>query len=176
VNLKNCFVYDLNIISKPLVRKINSKLLSKFLRRAAVHQLLNSNKVVMEDRSKKGLLFLLGVVAGAAAGYYINSEEGKRARRQAAQRVNEFGHEMEERARGQIDQFSSNLNEAVDRSKHYANDVTSNLKSRIDSLAGRSRQTLIRAENAYEANIQKAKRKIKKRIRKLEEAIENEMG
>lgn len=130
----------------------------------------------MEDRSKKGLLFLLGVAAGAAAGYYINSEEGKKVRRQAADRVNEFGQEVETRARDQFDQFSSNLNEAVDRSKHYADDVSSNLKSRIDALASRSGKNLKNAEKAYEANMEKAKRKIRKRIRKLEQAIESEMG
>ncbi len=123
----------------------------------------------MEKRRRNGLLFLLGVAVGAAAGYYANSDEGRQVRRETGDKLNEFGNEMSTSAKEQMDQLSQNMNRAVDRSKHYVDDVGSTLKSRINTLAKAS-------EERTNQEMVKAKRKIRKGIRKLEEIIEKEIA
>lgn len=120
--------------------------------------------------------FLFGMAAGVTAGLYLNSEEGKKTRRQAGDQINEFGKDLENKAKDQYEHLSSNVNEYVDRGKHYVDDVSSSVKESVNKVANRSGSILGKSKNRYGENVEKAKRKIRKRIRKLEETIENEMG
>lgn len=112
---------------------------------------------------------MLGVAVGAAAGYYANSDEGRKVRRETGDRLNEFGNEMSDSAKAQMDQLSENMNRAVGRSRHYVDDVSATLKNRINTLAKAS-------ENRTNREMDKAKRKIRKGIRKLEQIIEKEIA
>ncbi len=123
----------------------------------------------MEKRRRNGLLFLLGVAVGAAAGYYANSDEGRKVRRETGDRLNEFGNEMSTSAKEQMNQLSENMNRAVGRSRHYVDDVSATLKNRINSLAKAS-------EEKTNREMDKAKRKIRKGIRRLEEILEKEIA
>lgn len=130
----------------------------------------------MDNGRRNGLWFLFGIAAGVTAGLYLNSEEGRKARRQAGDQINEFGRDLEGRAKDQYEQLSSNVNEYVDRGKHYVDDVGTSIKNRVNRVANQSESMVGKTKNRYNANVEKAKRKIRKRIRKLEETIENEMG
>lgn len=121
----------------------------------------------MEKRRRNGLLFLLGVAVGAAAGYYANSDEGRKARREAGGKLNDFSNEMTDSARVQVEQLTDNVNRAMDRSKHYVDDISTDLANRINALAKNS--------GSSNKEMQKAKRKIRKGIQKLEAILEKEI-
>ena len=87
---------------------------------------------IMEKRTKTGLFFLTGLAVGAAAGYYINSDEGRKARRQAGETINKFGEDVTTRTREQFNHLSDNVNDAYNRGKTYVGDVRSTIRSRIN--------------------------------------------
>ena len=123
----------------------------------------------MEKSRKKGMFFLAGIVVGAAAGFYINSDGGRKVRRQAGESINKFGEDVTVKTREQFNHLSENVNEVYDRGKTYVDDVRSSIRTRINK-AGNDTITLTRQEMA------RAKKKINKGIRRLEEMIETEIG
>lgn len=122
-----------------------------------------------ERKNNNGLLLLLGMAAGAAAGFYLNSDKGRTMRRKTGEQINRWGDDWSDRARNGMSQLSSTVNSAVDRSKEYLEDVGDNVRSRLDNIYQKT-------ESMTETNgLQKAKKRIQKRLRQLEEAVENEM-
>ena len=120
---------------------------------------------IMEERRKKELLFLLGVAMGAAAGYYINSENGRRVRRQATASINDFGVEVKTKAKDQFGHLSHDVSEVVEQGKEYIND----LRTRMGK-AGSETAKMTKRE------LDKARKRIRKGVRRLEEVIETEMS
>jgi gas vesicle protein len=64
--------------------------------------------------NRRGLYFILGLAAGAAAGWYLNSDRGRKVRRESAEAIGEWSEKAAENAQ----QF-------VDKSKSYAEDLAS---------------------------------------------------
>lgn len=90
-------------------------------------------------------------------------------RRKTGEQINRWGDDWSDRARNGMSQLSSTVNSAVDRSKEYLEDVGDNVRSRLDNIYQKT-------ESMTETNgLQKAKKRIQKRLRQLEEAVENEM-
>jgi len=123
----------------------------------------------MEKQRKNGLLFLLGVAVGAAAGYYFNSDEGRKVRRETEKKLNEFSNDVNVSAKEQFNHLSANMNDMVDRSRHYVDDVSSVVKQRVDKLAKTS-------EDKSAEGMRKAKSKLRKGIQRLEAIIEKEIA
>lgn len=63
---------------------------------------------------RKGLYFVLGLAAGAVAGWYLNSDKGRKVRHESAQAIGEWSEKAAE-----------NAQHIVEKSKHYAEDLAS---------------------------------------------------
>lgn len=122
-----------------------------------------------ERKNNNSLLLLFGMAAGAAAGLYLNSDKGRAMRRRTGEQLNRWGEDWNDRARNGMSQLSSTVSSAVDRSKEYLEDVGDNVRSRLDNIYQKT-------ESMTENNgLHKAKKRIQKRLRQLEEAVEHEM-
>ena len=75
--------------------------------------------------SRKGLYFLLGIAAGAAAGWYLNSENGRRFRKRSADTISDWRETA-----------ASNAQQLVEKSRDYADD----LASRLDEYANNAHE------------------------------------
>ena len=62
--------------------------------------------------NRRGLYFILGLAAGAAAGWYLNSDRGRKIRRESAETIGEWSEKAAE-----------NAQEFVEKSKSYAEDI-----------------------------------------------------
>ena len=66
----------------------------------------------MNRSTKHGLFFILGAAAGAAAAWYLNSDEGRELRRKSAKAMSEWS-----------DKASGEAQELYNQGKHYAEDL-----------------------------------------------------
>ena len=143
------------------------------------------------DNSSSALWFLLGVAAGAAGAYYLQSEDGKRLRRQVADqanqlgtqvneygrevgtRVNEYSRELGNKAQGQVQNLSSTLNSAIEQGKTYVDEVSGSVKQRFNTVADAAGETVDNVESSFQRGMNKAKRNINSKADKIDTIIEN---
>jgi gas vesicle protein len=71
---------------------------------------------------RKGLYFLLGIAAGAAAGWYLNSDRGRKVRHESAQAIGEWSEKAAE-----------NAQHIVEKSKNYAEDLAHKFQAKAKS-------------------------------------------
>ena len=101
---------------------------------------MRENRDLRENRSSgSGWRFWLGLALGAAAGYYLNSEEGRR-----------WGRDLNERARMELGNLSEKAGDALQRSKHVADRTRTNLKQKVSQLSSAAENALDRTEESYE--------------------------
>ncbi len=108
------------------------------------------------ERNKKGLLFLAGIAAGVTAGYWLNSDKGRKWRKSRTEELNNFGSNVSERASESIDQMKENLSTVVDKAKEG-----------IHTAAGKGKEVMEKVEKNFEKGADTAKKKIEKRAKEL---------
>ncbi len=110
--------------------------------------------------SNSGWKFWVGLAAGIAAGWYLNSEEGRRWRRQAGDRLNEWGSEMNEIAEREMNQLSAKATESLERSKGFADSTRHNLKQKVEKLSRAAEDLIDKTEENYEKAADWANKKL----------------
>ena len=68
--------------------------------------------------NRRGLFFALGLAAGAVAGWYLNSDRGRKIRRESADAITDWSEKAAE-----------NAQHFVEKSKHYAEDLAHKFRS-----------------------------------------------
>ncbi len=104
--------------------------------------------------------FLVGIAAGAAAGYYLSTEEGRRMRTRLAERTQELRSEATQYARTTSERVNENLGKAVNQGKSYVNDLTETVKTRVDDLNTSARQTMDKTSGSFQEGIARGKAKL----------------
>ena len=69
------------------------------------------------NRNRRGMMLLLGAAAGAAAGFFLNSDQGRRVRQDAGTQINHLGREVGTRTRRGFDSLSTNVNSLIERGR-----------------------------------------------------------
>lgn len=69
----------------------------------------------MSKRQRSKMYLLLGVAAGVAAGFYLNSKNGKKIRKRAAKGIEELSEEVNNRIEGIDKDLSTYKSEAEDK-------------------------------------------------------------
>jgi phage-related tail protein len=135
-----------------------------------------------QDNSGKGWALGFGLLAGVALGYYLNSNEGRAARRKAQVQFDEYGNQISEygtQVQQQVSERASALSEEaknkLEESKHWANakaeslktsvsETTASLKNTVNekSAAFKSgtNETITNVEDSFKRGVDKAKAKV----------------
>ena len=90
---------------------------------------------IRKDRARIGFALGIGILAGSALGLYLNSDRGRKHRKIAAEKINEFGDKASTVARERADkiskmaqtkahQFTEGVAHTVDRSRKWVDDVS----------------------------------------------------
>src|SRR5690606_31395994 len=111
----------------------------------------------MAQKRKSGILFLLGAAVGAAAGYYLNSESGKKLRAETSNKANELAEKAEAKTKEGLQQFKSGFESAIEKSKDVINDASGVVKEKLSRLESKSEHILDTAENAYRRGAEEAR-------------------
>ncbi len=123
------------------------------------------------DNSNKGWILGFGLLAGIAIGYYLNSNEGRAARRKAQVRFDEYGNQISEYSHQVSQQVSERAGALADEakqkledSKQWADETADTLKSTLNKKTSALRTSATDAvntvENSFKRGVEKAKAKI----------------
>jgi uncharacterized membrane-anchored protein YhcB (DUF1043 family) len=123
------------------------------------------------DNSSKGWILGFGLLAGIAVGYYLNSNEGRAARRKAQVRfdeygnqISEYGHQVSQQVSDRANQLSEEAKQKLEEGKQWADETAGSLKSTINEKATALRtgaaDTVESVENSFKRGVNKAKASI----------------
>ena len=88
-----------------------------------------------QKKSRRGLFFILGIAAGAAAGYYLNSDRGRRVRKDSIDTLGKWK-----------DNAVSGAERALEQSRAYAHELA-NAASSVTNNAKSSAEEFIESNN-----------------------------
>jgi exonuclease VII large subunit len=139
---------------------------------------MNNPSYNNQDNSGKGWALGFGLLAGVALGYYLNSNEGRAARRKAQVQFDEYGNQVSEYG-NQVSERASALSEEaknkLEESKHWANakaeslktsvnETTASLKNTVNeksaALKSGTNETIANVEDSFKRGVDKAKAKV----------------
>lgn len=130
----------------------------------------------MAQKRKSGILFLLGAAVGAAAGYYLNTESGKKLRAETSQKANELAEKAESKTKEGLHQFKSGFDSAVEKSKDVISEATESVKHKLSRMENKSENMLDTAENAYRRGAEEARSHINQKASEIEDLLETNKG
>ena len=80
--------------------------------------------------NRRGLFFALGIAAGAVAGWYLNSDKGRRIRSESAKVIDELSdkavenaHTILEKSRDYADELTSKFQKSAEEAEELNEDV-----------------------------------------------------
>lgn len=120
--------------------------------------------------TRKRNLFGLGVLAGAAIGYWLNTEQGKAVRRQASGKVNELGQVASEYIKENAAQIKQTATSTLEQGQEIVNNLTTQAKDTINNAADTAEDRLDTANHSLQNGISKARSKIETETEKLQNA------
>ncbi len=130
----------------------------------------------MAQKRKSGILFLLGAAVGAAAGYYLNSESGKKLRAETSQKANELAEKAEAKTKEGLNQFKSGFDSAIEKSKDVLAEATETVKHRLARMENKTEDVLDKAESAYRRGAEDARMHINQKASEIEDLLETNKG
>lgn len=97
-----------------------------------------------------GWKFWFGLFAGIAAGMYLNSDHGRRFRKESSERLNQLSKELNEKALTEVDKFSGIASESIEKSKDYAGKAKTTLKEKVEKASHVVEDLIDRTDENYE--------------------------
>ena len=89
-----------------------------------------------QEKRRGGLLtFLFGIAAGAAAGYYLSTEEGRRVRQRVQDRSSAFARDAQTYAQSSSEKGRAGLQDAVAKSRTAIDSLTTDVKAKAETLS-----------------------------------------
>lgn len=114
------------------------------------------------NRGRSIWRFWFGLAAGVAAGMYLNSDEGRKLRKEYNERLSNWGQDISKRARDEFGNFSEKASEAIEKSKTYADETRNNLKGKVEKFSKAAEEAIDKTEENYEKAADWANTKLKK--------------
>lgn len=119
--------------------------------------------------SKQRRIFGLGLIAGAALGYWLNTEKGKAFRSDVAKKVGEYSDELSVLAKENALKLSGNLSAAMEDGQKWVAGARGKLKSTLHDLAETAEHAVDEAAGKLETGLEKANRKVKENTARLQD-------
>lgn len=88
----------------------------------------------MNERRNKQLYFLAGAVLGGLSAYYLTTPQGKKLRKDIANKTNEVANTVSEKAGQVADTVTEKANRAIEEVNKVTADSMSKMKNMTDSL------------------------------------------
>lgn len=124
-----------------------------------------------QNDSGKGWALGFGLLAGIAIGYYLNSNEGRAARRKAQVQFDEYGNQIteygtqvsqqvSERANLLADEAKAKLEEGKQWAGSTAESIKSTVSEKASALKSGTTDTISSVEDSFKRGVDKAKAKV----------------
>lgn len=123
----------------------------------------------MSNRNNTGLGLIIGLAAGAAAGFWLNSNQGRKWRKDSMEKANEYGTVVKEAAQSGVEAVSSTMSSTVGKGKDYLVVLADMVKERLE----KTEEGIESAEVALSRGAKKAQQTIKETSAKVKSSIDN---
>ena len=130
----------------------------------------------MDERTRKkntGFALLFGMAAGAALGWWLNSDRGRAWRRNAADTVSDYSTQVSQKAAEGVEVAKETVSQAVEKGKVYADNVSEVLKEKATTYAENATNVVEKTGDALKEGAEKARQKIRNQEAKIDKVIEN---
>lgn len=115
----------------------------------------------MSDRgSNNGWKFGLGLLAGAALGYWLNSEQGRKVRKDTSDQITTYTNQATDYTKEKVSAAQTSLNTSIEKAQELLQNLTEYAKNTISRTANSAEATLEKAESRLEKGMNKAKNKV----------------
>ncbi|MEM1328013.1 MAG: YtxH domain-containing protein [Bacteroidota bacterium] len=101
----------------------------------------------MGYRNNRALL-LLGAAAGAAVGYFWNTEKGKQFRKDANVAAQKYSTQIQQQSQQTLSQTNSSVNELLEKGKAQLNVLQQKAKEAVDDISTNLQSTADEAKSA----------------------------
>lgn len=131
----------------------------------------------MANQANKGggfFTFLVGIAAGAAAGYYLSTEEGRRMRERLGDKSRTLSNDAATFAKDTSAKVNDNLQTALEQSRTAVNDLTATVKTRIDDYSTNVRQQVDKTSTSFQEGIERGRAKLEKQKAEIETLVKGE--
>lgn len=88
----------------------------------------------MKNSSKVLLAVGVGAIIGGIAGYYLNSDKGRKARKDASKSIKETAKEATEKINEMADNAQSAISDFAGQAKRYMSDVTNSADAAFEKV------------------------------------------
>lgn len=115
----------------------------------------------MSDRgSNSGWKFGLGLLAGAALGYWLNTEQGRKVRKDTSDQITTYSNQAAGYTKEKVNAAQNSLNSTLEKAQDLLHSLTDYAKNTISRTASSAESTLEKAESSLEKGMNKAKNKV----------------
>ncbi len=125
------------------------------------------------NKSNSNWKIILGLAAGAAAGWWLNSDKGRKWRKDTSEAMSETGTKLNEQAKVQLENAQASLEQTIEKSREYLDSMSTAVREKMDEFKSTAKEKVEEVENAYEKGVSKAKAKLNKKASKVDNALEN---
>ncbi|WP_367390465.1 hypothetical protein [Lewinella sp. LCG006] len=119
----------------------------------------------MSDQKNQNWKLGFGLLAGALAGYWLNSNQGRRVRKEMQTSAIEYTNQATEYIKTQADSLSSTASEYFDQSKEAVQQAAQTVKnkftSNVDDLADQAEEAVEQTETKLKRGISAARKNVK---------------
>ena len=126
------------------------------------------------DNDNKGFIGLtIGLFAGAAAGYYLASEDGKKMRKQVKKQVKQLEEQAKVALKEQSEVLTNKFNEVSNTAKSFVNHATEAAKVKLANYNHEAEDMVEEVEDSFQQGISSAKAKMQAKANKIAEGAKN---
>lgn len=122
----------------------------------------------MDRKKKNRIAIALGVITGAAAGWWLNSERGRKFRQDTADKAVDVSKQIGDSAKEQLSNLSDNLTDMAGQSKETVAKASERIKDGVNQLANQATTQVENGEDAFKKGADQAKSK----LREIEKILE----
>ena len=111
----------------------------------------------MTERNRDRLAFAVGILAGAAIGFYLASDEGRDLRRRMQQRLGELGEEIGSMTNEQIHNLMAGVESVFAKTKTYAQDLGESIHAKTQDMKEAAQDKLADARDTFNEGVESAR-------------------
>jgi uncharacterized membrane-anchored protein YhcB (DUF1043 family) len=124
-----------------------------------------------QDSSGQVWALGFGLIAGIAVGYYLNSNEGRAARRKAqvqfdeyGNQITEYGHQVSQQVTERASHLADDAKARIEEGKQWTGNTAESIKSTVTekttALKKGANETISSVEDSFKRGVDKAKAKV----------------
>lgn len=126
----------------------------------------------MNNDNKAFIGLAIGLFAGAVAGYYLASDDGKKMRKKAAKKAKKLEEQAKTALKEQAEVLTTKFNEVATNAQNYVNEATETAKTKYATYKNQAEDVMEDTESSFQKGINSAKAKIATKADKVATAAE----